>query len=413
MLGDTKNGTAAANNSTPKVKSSRNPVVRLLKGLIFALVPLVISFTVAGVASSLLHPLVGIFPAAAGIFGACVFFWEGCKGTPFSEIIDKYDTKNSSKRDVSNPPPRNTPSAVTPTVDVASQSSADATPQYAWTPTTFSTDWSMRDGQLVRKPTGFAWLQRWIFGAVLIAIAVVCLALALLPATLLAGIAGYYCLPISGTSGSGAWVGPCPTCKAEVAFSDAHRSAVLTPLRNLCPLCNEPIEIVRDRFVAIPGTGAPSSLKNAPTTAKNLTNAQREYMTPKRTVMISIVVSVLSFLPLAPPAQADPCTASGTMVVMLNYIDNQCVRYKLTESGKSQKSAAMLATKAVAPNGDVENCMKKAAPIVLQNLRTKTMSRLARDDDMAQYDALLCEEIVSFLSDLPAFAREQKFYSRK
>ena len=98
---------------------------------------------------------------------------------------------------------------------------------------------------------------------------------------------------------------------------------------------------------------------------------------------------------------------------MLNYIDTQCVRYRLTESGKKQKVAAVFATKDVAPNGDVETCLKKAVPAVWLNMRTKTMIRLAGDNDMAQYDALLCEEMVTFLSDLPAFSREQKFYTRK
>ena len=136
-------------------------------------------------------------------------------------------------------------------------------------------------------------------------------------------------------------------------------------------------------------------------------------MTPKHTAIILTAISLVAFLPRATPAQADQCTASGSLALMLNYIDNKCVRYTLTESGKKQKIAAVLATKDVAPNGDVEACFKKAAPAVWLNMRTKTMSRLAGDNDMAQYDALLCEEMVTFLSDLPAFAREQKFYTRK
>lgn len=135
-------------------------------------------------------------------------------------------------------------------------------------------------------------------------------------------------------------------------------------------------------------------------------------MTPKHAAIIGVMIFV-AFPPLITQAHADQCTASGGLAVMLNYIDSQCVRYKLTEFGKKQKLAAVLETKDAAPNGDVQACFKKAAPIVWSNLRTKTMIRLADDNDMAQYDALLCEEIITYLSNLPAFAREQKFYSRK
>ena len=257
MLGANKTGTAAPTASTQKSKSSRNPFVRLLKGLVFAVMPLITSFIVAGFASSFLHPLAGIIPAVAGIIGAGVFFWEGCKGTTFSELIDKYDTKEPPRPLVPKQPARVMPAALRQTSDASLTSSVGAVAQYPWTPATFSTDWSMRDGHFVRKPTGIVWLLRWGVGFALFVIAVLCLVLGLLPGTLIAGIAGYYCLPISGTSGVGAWVGPCPSCHAEIAFSDPNRSAVLTPLRNLCPTCTEPVEIVRDRFVAIPGTGAP------------------------------------------------------------------------------------------------------------------------------------------------------------
>ena len=77
-------------------------------------------------------------------------------------------------------------------------------------------------------------------------------------------------------------------------------------------------------------------------------------MTPKHTAIILTAISLVAFLPRATPAQADQCTASGSLALMLNYIDNKCVRYTLTESGKKQKIAAVLATKDVAPNGDVD-----------------------------------------------------------
>lgn len=83
MSGDTTNGTATPNDSTQKVKSSRNPFVRLLKGLVFAAMPLITWFIVAGLASSLLHPLAGIVPAVAGIIGALRLFLGGLQRNNF------------------------------------------------------------------------------------------------------------------------------------------------------------------------------------------------------------------------------------------------------------------------------------------------------------------------------------------
>lgn len=57
----------------------------------------------------------------------------------------------------------------------------------------------------------------------------------------------------------GAWVGDCPTCREAVVFADPAMSAALTPMQRLCPLCTALIEMVRDKFIAIPGTGAPTA----------------------------------------------------------------------------------------------------------------------------------------------------------
>jgi hypothetical protein len=78
----------------------------------------------------------------------------------------------------------------------------------------------------------------------------------------IAALIGFACMPRTGIVG--AWVGDCPTCRQSIVYADPAMSAALTPLQRPGRVCTAPIEIVRDRFIAIPGTGltSPAQLRS-------------------------------------------------------------------------------------------------------------------------------------------------------
>jgi hypothetical protein len=150
-------------------------------------------------------------------------------------------------------------SAISPIAAMAAATSAPAQPAQTAppplpsTPASFSLLWTVKDNIIVRRPTGALLLFRWLLTAVLATAALGALALGLWQVALILGLCTYPAMPGGGQPG--AWVGRCPTCKGEVVFPDPTRSAILTPIKRLCPTCSAPIEIVRDRFIAIPDTG--------------------------------------------------------------------------------------------------------------------------------------------------------------
>jgi hypothetical protein len=73
------------------------------------------------------------------------------------------------------------------------------------------------------------------------------------PAAAVAFVVGLAVVPRDGASG--AWLGDCPSCTSVIVIPDPAMSAALKPLQLLCPSCTAPVEVVRDSFIAIPGTG--------------------------------------------------------------------------------------------------------------------------------------------------------------
>ncbi len=122
-----------------------------------------------------------------------------------------------------------------------------------YTLASFSLLWAVKDEVIVRRPTGAYKVFRWLVTWVLASGGVGALGFGMWPVSLLLFFVAYMVSPGGGVPG--AWVGRCPTCKGEVVFPDPTRSAILTPIKRLCPSCSAPIEIVRDRFIAIPDTG--------------------------------------------------------------------------------------------------------------------------------------------------------------
>lgn len=57
----------------------------------------------------------------------------------------------------------------------------------------------------------------------------------------------------------GAWLGPCPHCRQEIAVPDAAKSAVLSPVSAICPCCSNPVAATRNQFTAVAAAAPPKS----------------------------------------------------------------------------------------------------------------------------------------------------------
>jgi hypothetical protein len=112
-------------------------------------------------------------------------------------------------------------------------------------------------------------------------------------------------------------------------------------------------------------------------------------------------------------AIADDCMSAGRMSVMLVQIDQHCHRYQLSADGQKVKVATLLNASKLAPGGKGDACVVKARPGVLDEFATRTMARLVLEGDDEQFQAMLCEEIVTYLGQLASFAKRPKLYERK
>jgi hypothetical protein len=119
---------------------------------------------------------------------------------------------------------------------------------------------------------------------------------------------------------------------------------------------------------------------------------------------------IIAALALPSAAMADECLRTGRMSIMLMQVEEHCPRYRLTTDGRRAKVALIQAAQQ-ARSGDVY--LKKARPVVFEEFATRTMERLLDEGDKAQFEALLCEEIITYLGRLGKASGQPKLYERK
>jgi hypothetical protein len=243
----------------PTKGQTRNPARRFIRGLAFAAIAAV---QVALIARGLawLSPALGWIGLGIGLLVVIGMFREGYIGTPFEDLFQGTKAGTPTPR-AAEPDQVPAPAAANPvlattqvTAPNAVTTTSTATTRRSTT-ATYSKEWSFDGTRLIKKQGPMVRVVRTLLGLAFMGLALLLLLFGLWPVTLVAGLIGFACMPREGLVG--AWVGNCPTCLQPVIFADPTMSATLTPLQRLCPGCTAPIEIVRDRFLAIPGTGAP------------------------------------------------------------------------------------------------------------------------------------------------------------
>jgi hypothetical protein len=265
MTSDTKDATPAVRETQPEAAvRERHPLLRILRGLAFAVsagLPIGLVAMVLG----LMSPILGLFGLVFFVAAVLTFLIGGYEGETFGSVIRGMVGSAPSSQPPA-PPGKSAPAVAQHAAPIPGQPAPSAPETlpvlavangYAWTPTVFSKEWGFDGTTMIKKqgPAGSA--VRSFFGFIFYGLALLPLLIGLWPVTLIAALIGFSCMPKTGIVG--AWVGDCPTCCDAIVFADPAMSAALTPMQRLCPLCTAPIEIVRDRFIAIPGTGAPSA----------------------------------------------------------------------------------------------------------------------------------------------------------
>jgi hypothetical protein len=225
-------------------QSGKMPIWRRLgRGLAFAPIGLVPMF--------LLTPFLGPIGFVIGVVAIIIFFGRGYSGAAL--LAD--DANTVAEKTTADRVQAPAMAGQTAPAAVLAPVAAGAAEAYPWSQAKFTQDWGTDGVRMIQKSSPLARTLRTLAAYAFGSVALLSLLLGLWPVTLIAGLIGLACMPRQGIVG--AWIGDCPTCRVAVVFADPAMTAALTPLQRLCPLCTAPVEIVRDKFIAIPGTGAP------------------------------------------------------------------------------------------------------------------------------------------------------------